>query len=117
MKSKNHTPELNVIAGALEGINHFLYNFTQSAEENSEFSWAIFDFSRQALLANSQDVSRYAVPRGALSLFAKHAEQFDAFIYDDYKDLFERISQWVQHKNYELKKLAYQALDSYYKQV
>ena len=48
---------------------------------------------------------------------AKHAEQFDEFIYADYKDLFERISQWAQHKNYEMKKLGYLALDSYYKQV
>ena len=50
-------------------------------------------------------------------LLAKHAEQFDEFIYEDYKDLFERIKQWAQHKNYDMKKLAYLTLDSYYKQV
>ena len=53
----------------------------------------------------------------ALDLLAKHAEQFDSFIYEDYKDLFDRISQWAQHKNYDMKKLGYTALDSYYKQV
>lgn len=53
----------------------------------------------------------------ALDLLSKHAEQFDTFIYEDYKDLFERISQWAEHKNYEMKKLGYIALDSYYKQV
>jgi hypothetical protein len=30
-------------------------------------------------------------------------------------ELFERIAQWAQHKNYEIKKLAYTTLDSYYK--
>jgi hypothetical protein len=48
-------------------------------------------------------------------LFAKHAEQFDELIYADYKELFERIAQWAQHKNYDIKKLAYATLDSYYK--
>jgi hypothetical protein len=52
-----------------------------------------------------------------LDLFAKHAEQFDEYIYADYTNLFDRISQWAKHKNYEMKKLAYLALDSYYKQV
>ncbi len=50
-------------------------------------------------------------------MLAKHAEQFDAFFYEDYKDLFDRISQWAQHKNYDMKKLAYITLDSYYKQL
>ena len=53
----------------------------------------------------------------ALDLLARHAEQFDTFFYEDYRDLFDRISQWAQHKNYDMKKLAYLTLDSYYKQV
>jgi hypothetical protein len=53
----------------------------------------------------------------ALNLFTKHAEQFDEYIYDDYESLFTRITNWAQHKNYDLKKLAYSALDPFYKQV
>jgi hypothetical protein len=52
-----------------------------------------------------------------LNLFIKHAEQFDEFIYDDYEQLFQRISNWAHHKNYDMKKLAYAALDPFYKQV
>jgi hypothetical protein len=64
--------------------------------------------------------------KAALSLIAKHAEQFDELIYNDSshhlankknRDLFELITEWTQHKNYDLKKVAYLALDSYYKQV
>ena len=66
MTSKFQKRELNVIAGAIEGINHYLYIFTESAEENSENSWSIFDYTKQALLSNSEDVTRYAVPRGGL---------------------------------------------------
>ena len=53
----------------------------------------------------------------ALDLLAKHAGQFDQYIYDDYDDLFERISNWTRHKNYDLKKLAYLALDAFYKEL
>jgi hypothetical protein len=48
---------------------------------------------------------------------AKHAEQFDEHIYNDYEDLFKKILQWAEHKNYDMKKLGYLALDSFYKQV
>jgi DNA-dependent protein kinase catalytic subunit len=119
MSTKCHKPDLNVISGALEGINNYLYNFTQSAQESSEHSWDIFNYTKQALLSNHNidELNRYAMPRAALNLFERHAEQFDEFIYDDYRDLFDRLSNWAQHKNYDMKKLAYMALDSYYKQL
>lgn len=114
---KASKPDFNVIAGALEAINQYLYNFTQSAEEGSKNSREIFKFAKLALTSNNEDLTRYAMPRAALDLLAKHAEQFDEFIYDEYEDLFARISQWAQHKNYDIKKLAYTTLDSYYKQL
>ena len=53
----------------------------------------------------------------ALDLLAKHAGQFDQYIYDEYSDIFERISNWTRHKNYDMKKLAYVALDAFYREV
>lgn len=117
MTNKFRKPDFNVIAGALEGLCNFLFNFTQSAEEDREQSFSIFDYTKQALLNNSEDIARYAMPKAALVLLSKHAEQFAEFLYTDYKDVFDRIRQWAQHKNYEMKKLAYSALDSYYKQL
>ena len=64
MTGKFQKPDFNVIAGTLEGLNNYLYNFTQSAEENSEFSRSIFDYTKRALLSNSDDINRYAMPRG-----------------------------------------------------
>ena len=67
MKTKSQKgPDFSAIAGALEGINNYLYNFTQSAEENSEYAWEIFDCTRKALLANTEELTRYAMPRGDL---------------------------------------------------
>ena len=69
MKTKSQKgPDFSAMAGALEGINIYLYNFMLSAEENGQYAWEIFDCTRKALLANSEDVSRYAMPRGTLSI-------------------------------------------------
>ena len=117
MNSKFRKPEFNVIAGTLEGLNNYMYNYTQSTDDNDGCIKNIFSYLKQALLNNSSDISRYSIPKTALILFANHAEQFDVLIYLDYQDLFDRIKQWTQHKNYEIKKLAYASLDSYYKQL
>jgi hypothetical protein len=61
---KSNKPDLNVIAGSLEGLNNYLFNFTQSAEEGSEHAKYIFNYTKQALLVNTDDVNRYAMPRG-----------------------------------------------------
>lgn len=64
MTKKFHKPDLNVIAGALEGLNNYLYNFTQSADEGGEFSKTLFNYTKQALLNNADDINRYAMPKG-----------------------------------------------------
>lgn len=64
METKCHKPDLNVIAGTLEGLNNYLFNFTQSAEEKSKESVKIFHYTKQALLSNADDLNRYAMPRG-----------------------------------------------------
>lgn len=64
MNTKAQKHDFNVIAGTLEGLNNYLYNFTQSAEEQSEHSLSIFEYTKQALLNNVDDVTRYAMPRG-----------------------------------------------------
>jgi len=115
MNNKFRKPDYNLIAGALEGINNFLSSFNQFGEYGNQDAFAIFDYTKQALLTNTDDLTRYAMPKAALTLLAKYASQFDEYIYDDYKDLFERIVQWAEHKNYELKKLAYLTLDAFYK--
>ena len=66
MTNKCHKADLSVIAGTLDGLNNYLFNFTQSAEEGSIYSKDIFNYTKQALLSNSDDLNRYAMPRGIL---------------------------------------------------
>jgi len=115
MNPKNLKPEFNVIAGALEGLSFYLVE--NAAQDDDQISKDIYDYVNKALCHRTEDVSRYAMPRAALNLFTKHACNFDEHIYLNYKDLFERIKKWAEHKNYEMKKQAYFALDSYYNQL
>ena len=67
MKEQKH--DFNVIAGALEGINSYLYNFTHSVQEDRENSLVIFEFTKQALLTNVDDITRFAMPKGLLNKY------------------------------------------------
>ncbi len=118
MNPKNSKPEFNVIAGALEGLSNYLVEHSSTEDdEDDRISKDIFDYVNKALCHRTEDVNRYAMPRAALNLFTKHACNFDKYIYLNYKELFERIKKWAEHKNYDMKKQAYLALDSYYNQV
>ncbi|RNA36044.1 DNA-dependent kinase catalytic subunit-like [Brachionus plicatilis] len=115
INAKFRKSDLSLIAGALDGLNSYLNNF--SVSETSDHLRAVFNFIKLSLLSSSEDLSRYAVPKSALNILIKHCRQFDELIYSDYKEIFDRISQWSEHKNYDMKKLAYLALDSYYKSL
>jgi hypothetical protein len=57
-------PDLNVIAGALDGLNHYLYNFSPSESEDKKYAKNIFEYAKKALLGDTDDINRYAMPRG-----------------------------------------------------
>jgi hypothetical protein len=116
MTTRNHQSDYILIAGSLEALNSYLYNF-EASEDKGETSNDIYQYMKQSLFSNIESVTRYALPKAALDLFAKHCHHFEEIIYNDYQQLFDRISQWAQHKKYEMKRLAYIALDSYYKNV
>jgi DNA-dependent protein kinase catalytic subunit len=63
MDAKLHKADLNIITGAIEGLNHYLYNFTQSAEEGSSYAKNIFDYVKKSL-SKKDDLKYYSVPKG-----------------------------------------------------
>lgn len=66
MSTKNLKPDLQAIAGALEGLNNYLYNFTQSVSDGSKYANDIFNFTKQALLSNTEVLSKFPVPTGKI---------------------------------------------------
>jgi hypothetical protein len=67
MSSKHHSPDMNIIAGTIDGLNNYLFNFTQSVEQGSEYASDIYTYSKKALLNSTDDLNRYAVPKGFFS--------------------------------------------------
>jgi hypothetical protein len=73
METKGRKPDFNIIAGTLEGLNHYLNNFTQSAQEGAKYSYNIYKYCRDALVENTSDLTRFAMPKGRY----KTKEYFD----------------------------------------
>ncbi|KAI8501204.1 hypothetical protein Bbelb_212990, partial [Branchiostoma belcheri] len=116
MESRTRKPEMLVISGCLEGLTHFLVNFTQSVEEGSAHSKDIYNFTRRAV-SPQVEMARYDVPKAALWLLAKHAAQFNEYLMNDYEDMYRKLYEWSQHPNRDLKQAGYAALESFLKQA
>ena len=55
-----------MISGALEGLNHYLNQFQPSEHGDTINTKIIFDYTKKALLSDTDDINRYAMPRGIL---------------------------------------------------
>ncbi|XP_077126580.1 DNA-dependent protein kinase catalytic subunit [Ranitomeya variabilis] len=116
MTSSTRQPKFSVVAGCLRGLSALLINFTKSVEEDPSTSKEIFEYTKKAI--NPQiDLKRYAVPIAALNLLTQHASQFNNYLMEDYRIIFEIISKWCGHSNHEMKKNAFDAMDSFLKQI
>ncbi|XP_077979786.1 DNA-dependent protein kinase catalytic subunit-like [Glandiceps talaboti] len=115
MTSKTKQPDFLVIAGCLMGLSHYLVHFTQSVEEGAKYSYDIYKYSRMTI--SKQDYTRFDVPRAGLSLLGKHAPQFNKYLLDDHEEVYDKLYNWCQHHNREMKRLGYIALEAFLKEV
>ncbi|XP_068093458.1 DNA-dependent protein kinase catalytic subunit isoform X2 [Hyperolius riggenbachi] len=116
MTSSTKETKLTVVAGCLRGLSALLINFTKSVEEDAKTSKEIYEYTMKAI--NPQvDLKRYAVPQAGLNIMALHASQFSTYLMENYQPLFEVMSKWCGHSNHEMKKLAFNALESFLRQV
>jgi len=52
----------------------------------AQYSYDIFKYTRMAI--SNTDMSRYDVPKAGLRIIAKHASQFNMYLFDDYQVKF-----------------------------
>ncbi|XP_036376580.1 DNA-dependent protein kinase catalytic subunit isoform X1 [Megalops cyprinoides] len=116
MMSSTKEPKLPLVAGCLKGITALMVNFTKSIEEDPKTSKEIFDYALKAI-SPQVEMKRYAVTFAGLRLFAKHAAQFSSCLMDHYRTVFDVMSKWCGHRNAEMKKTSYYALEAFFKQV
>lgn len=84
IESKTHEPEYVLIAGCLQGLTHFMVNFTQSADEGAEHAYSIYKYCVKTMDQNIKK-KRYEMPKASLGLMAKHSAQMSDYLLDDYK--------------------------------
>ena len=110
-----------LIEGAFRGLTGIMVNFDQQydpAHRDRNHSSAIFGYLLITIdPVNMAQLSRYAAPRAAFQLLAEHAGQFRAALCDRLEVVYNHLTESCDHKNADIRKDAYRALESFLKEV
>ncbi|CAF3812228.1 unnamed protein product [Rotaria sordida] len=131
--------EMLIAAGAIEGLVNYLVNFTPSStpvhsqppvvrsktkEDDKRYNEErircesdlkrIYIYAARAIQTQDQtNLNRYALVKAGLELFAQHSTLFTEYLYDDYPEILRCIRAWNAHDNYDVKKVAQRAYDTF----
>jgi hypothetical protein len=91
----------------------------------------VYIYASRAIQTQDQtNLNRYALVKGkpdgetclfngrslfeaGLELFAQHSTRFTEYLYDDYPDILRCLRTWNAHDNYDVKKIAQRAYDTF----
>ncbi|CAF1392236.1 unnamed protein product [Adineta steineri] len=130
--------EMLIAAGAIEGLVNYLVNFIPSSTPAHSLSTVqsknkevdkrlseerircesdlkrIYIYGARAIQTQEQtNLNRYALVKVGLELFAQHSTLFTEYLYEDYVEVLRCIRAWNIHDNYEVKKVAQRAYDTF----
>ncbi|GFT93732.1 DNA-dependent protein kinase catalytic subunit [Nephila pilipes] len=113
VNSKVKAFDYNIVAGCLQALKEYLYNFSVLYSEDPENSYFIFNVSRK-MISKPDKFSTKTSPviKAALQLLAAHAPQFELFIFENCVDLYDGMMLWVQHQNRDMQKIGRDAIGS-----
>ena len=135
-------PKFPIICGSLRGLCGLLSHFTQSPEDDPQKCKLIFSYACKALNPNL-NLSRYEAVRGcseahlsykpllliclilmayclflaSLELIGKHGAQFAPHMYDNFKNMYEWLSNWCMSLNRDNRKVAFLAMETFLTQM
>ncbi|KAJ3415636.1 hypothetical protein HDV05_004512 [Chytridiales sp. JEL 0842] len=112
---ESNKPDLDMIAGAINGLCDYLYTYELAA---ADFD-SIFDALKSSLII-SEDLNRYNVVTAGLNLLANHASKFRSGICKDKNTILEmhrNLSTICAHKNTDLAKLGLKAMETFLQEV
>jgi len=74
----------------------------------------IYIYGTRAIQTQDQtNLNRYSLVKAGLDLFAQHSTLFTEYLYDDYPEILRCIRAWCMHDNYDTKKMAEKAYDTF----
>ncbi|CAO3576402.1 unnamed protein product [Absidia cylindrospora] len=112
----NQKPEHSCIVGVLNGLSSLLSNKRYDTNQLSIETKNIYKHL-MAIIKNIDNLSRYALPLSAMSLFIDHARLFDVYFIQDYADIYDTIKKICAHINRDLSKMGYRVLESFFKKI
>ncbi|CAO3567705.1 unnamed protein product [Mortierella alpina] len=105
--------ELSLIAGAVSGLDNFLYSFEHKASKDVPTMLQII----KTLVNVPEDLARFATPVAALDLFANHIHIFRTHLINTYEWLYQRIASYCEHSNPGMSASGYKALDVFLQEI
>ncbi|KAF9184663.1 hypothetical protein BGZ51_003206 [Haplosporangium sp. Z 767] len=105
--------ELSLVAGALIGLDNFLYGFAHAATKDVPTILQIV----KTLVNVPEDLSRFATPIAALDLFAHHIHLFRSKLIDIYEWMYQRIASYCEHSHIGMSKCGYKSLDVFLQEM
>lgn len=74
----------------------------------------VYLYASRAIQTQDQtNLNRYALVKAGLELFAQHSTLFTEYLYDDYPEILRCLRAWNAHDNYDVKKIAQRAYDTF----
>ncbi len=74
----------------------------------------VYIYASRAIQTQDQtNLNRYALVKAGLELFAQHSTLFTEYLYDDYPEILRCLRAWNAHDNYDVKKIAQRAYDTF----
>ncbi|KAF9585083.1 hypothetical protein BGW38_003973, partial [Lunasporangiospora selenospora] len=109
----NAKQELNLIAGAIAGLDNCLYSFESKATKDVPTILQLI----KTLVHVPEDLNRFATPIAALYLFAHHIHLFRSHLIEIYEWMYQRIASYCEHPNIGMSRCGYYALDVFLQEM
>ncbi|KAF9159945.1 hypothetical protein DFQ26_006027, partial [Actinomortierella ambigua] len=106
--------ELVLLAGALSGLDHFMFSFADRASKRDH--QAVLEEVKK-IVNVPEDLSRLGAPIAALELFANHITLFHDQLIDIYPLMYQRIANFCTHSNNSMSKCGYRSLDIFLQEI
>eukprot|EP01080_Neovahlkampfia_damariscottae_P000233 gene233-4479_t len=115
-QSTSLKPEMAIISNSLKGVAYYLNNFAKEVDdEGSEYVQVLYGYLVKALEMN--EGTRYDVCKAGLKLLKMHAYQFKEYLTVDAEKMILRLIDLCDHKNANVKKKGFPALEAFVGQV
>ncbi|KAJ3050629.1 hypothetical protein HK097_008382, partial [Rhizophlyctis rosea] len=109
-------PDAPLIAGAIRGLDHYMFTIEGDNKIVAKDMALIFKALKH-VIQPAEDLTRYALPIAGLQMIIDHAKLLQPLLYSDYRTVYSYLREMSSHKNRDLHKVGFAAVDAFLKQI